>query len=75
MLLRAVTGGDIAGVLVAVVDAGPKYDAMAALLENQHIPTFRTADRAQRLFETYTHNRLALKDMMSRDRDLDRITW
>lgn len=60
---------------VVVVDAGPKYDAMAALLEDQHIPTFRTADRALRLFETYTHNRLALEDVTSRDRDLDRITW
>jgi acyl-CoA synthetase (NDP forming) len=46
---------------VAVVDAGPKYDAMAELLEDEHIPTFRTADRAVRLFETYTHNRLGLK--------------
>ncbi len=35
---------------VAVVDAGPLYDAMARGLEAAGIPTFRTADRALRLF-------------------------
>ncbi|MCC6653168.1 MAG: CoA-binding protein, partial [Candidatus Eisenbacteria bacterium] len=35
---------------VAVVDAGALYDPMAAALEEGGIPTFRTADRALRLF-------------------------
>ncbi|MFN8586221.1 MAG: acetate--CoA ligase family protein [Candidatus Eisenbacteria bacterium] len=35
---------------VAVVDAGPLYDPMAAALEAGGIPVFRTADRALRLF-------------------------
>jgi acyl-CoA synthetase (NDP forming) len=35
---------------VAVVDAGPLYDGMARGLEASGIPTFRTADRALRLF-------------------------
>ncbi len=35
---------------IAVVDAGPLYDAMARRLEQSGIPTFRTADRALRLF-------------------------
>jgi acyl-CoA synthetase (NDP forming) len=35
---------------VTVVDAGPLYDAMARGLEAAGIPTFRTADRALRLF-------------------------
>jgi acyl-CoA synthetase (NDP forming) len=34
---------------VAVVDAGGLYDAMAAALERESIPTFRTADRAIRV--------------------------
>jgi acyl-CoA synthetase (NDP forming) len=38
---------------VAVVDAGPLYDAMARGLEAAGIPTFRTADRALRLFGTW----------------------
>lgn len=35
---------------VAVVDAGPLYDPMSRALEAGGIPTFRTADRALRLF-------------------------
>ena len=35
---------------VAVVDAGPLYDPMARALEAAGIPTFRTADRALKLF-------------------------
>lgn len=38
---------------VAVVDAGPLYDAMSAALEEGGIPVFRTADRALRLFGTW----------------------
>jgi acyl-CoA synthetase (NDP forming) len=43
---------DLAGrsskAVVAVVDAGPRYDPLAALLEGGGIPTFRTADAAMR---------------------------
>ena len=35
---------------VAAVDGGPLYDPMARLLEENGIPTFRTSDRALRLF-------------------------
>jgi acyl-CoA synthetase (NDP forming) len=38
---------------VAVVDAGARYDAFAALLEQQRIPTFRTVDRALRAFGVF----------------------
>jgi acyl-CoA synthetase (NDP forming) len=38
---------------VAVVDAGARYDAFAALLEQQGIPTFRTVDRALRAFGVF----------------------
>lgn len=38
---------------VTVVDAGPAYDPMARLLEENGIPVFRTADRAMRLFDVY----------------------
>lgn len=38
---------------VAVVDAGHIYDPMAALLESGGVPTFRTADRALRLFNRW----------------------
>jgi len=43
---------------VAVVDAGPLYDAMAEDLLAHGVPTFRTADRALRLFELYCLRRL-----------------
>jgi acyl-CoA synthetase (NDP forming) len=43
---------------VAVVDAGPRYVPMATLLEQHGIPTFRTADRALRIFGTYCERRL-----------------
>jgi acyl-CoA synthetase (NDP forming) len=38
---------------VAVVDAGARYDALAALLEQQQVPTFRSADRALRAFGSF----------------------
>ena len=38
---------------VAVVDAGPLYDSMVGLLLERGVPTFRTADRALRLFGRY----------------------
>jgi acyl-CoA synthetase (NDP forming) len=42
----------------AVVDAGPIYDEMARLLKASEIPTFRTADRALRLFHRFCEERL-----------------
>jgi acyl-CoA synthetase (NDP forming) len=44
---------------VAVVDAGPVYDEMARLLKEQDVPTFRTADRALRLFHRFCEVRLS----------------
>ena len=44
---------EIAKPWVAVVDAGLLYDPMAARLEDAGIPTFRTADRALRLFDAF----------------------
>ena len=38
---------------VAIVDGGAVYDAMAALLRERGVPTFRTADRALRMLGTY----------------------
>jgi acyl-CoA synthetase (NDP forming) len=38
---------------VAVVDAGPLYDAMARTLLAAGVPTFRAADRALRLFNEF----------------------
>ena len=38
---------------IAVVDAGARYDALAALLEQQRIPTFRAMDRALRAFGVF----------------------
>jgi acyl-CoA synthetase (NDP forming) len=43
---------------IAVVDAGALYDAMAAHLNAAGIPTFRTADRAMRLFNVYCAARM-----------------
>ena len=43
---------------VAVVDAGSLYDPLARLLEQGGVPTFRTADRALRLFDVYCATRL-----------------
>jgi acyl-CoA synthetase (NDP forming) len=43
---------------IAVVDAGPLYDPMARALEEGGVPTFRTADRALRLFGLYCAVRL-----------------
>ncbi len=47
---------------VAVVDGGPQYDAMVAHLEAHGVPSFRTVDRALRVFETYCSSRLSLMD-------------
>jgi acyl-CoA synthetase (NDP forming) len=44
---------------VAVVDGGPLYDAMARLLLEKGVPTFRSADRALRLFGRYCRWRRA----------------
>jgi acyl-CoA synthetase (NDP forming) len=43
---------------IAVVDGGPLYDAMAAALQRHGVPTFRTMDRALRVFEKYCRGRL-----------------
>jgi acyl-CoA synthetase (NDP forming) len=43
---------------VAVVDAGPLFDPMARMLEDGGVPTFRTADRALRLFGIWCESRL-----------------
>ncbi len=42
----------------AVVDGGALYDPMARLLEENGIPTFRTADRALRLFGRFCSAKL-----------------
>jgi acyl-CoA synthetase (NDP forming) len=44
--------------LVAVVDAGAIYDAMASTLQRSGVPTFRSADRAMRIFDCYCNSRL-----------------
>jgi acyl-CoA synthetase (NDP forming) len=46
---------------VAVVDAGPHYNAMVKRLEDGGIPTFRTADRALRLFNVFCRERMKRK--------------
>ena len=51
--------GELPKAWVAVVDSGPLYDPMASLLAEHRIPTFRTTDRALRLFETFCRWRLA----------------
>jgi len=42
---------------VAVVDAGPLYDPMVRALEEGGVPTFRSADRALRVFGRYCEAR------------------
>ena len=44
---------------VAVIDSGSLYDPLAAVLESQEIPTFRSADTAMRLFEVFVTARTA----------------
>lgn len=44
--------------LVAIVDAGALYDPMVRVLDQYGVPTFRTADVALRLFDTYCAWRL-----------------
>ena len=41
---------------VAVVDAGPLYDPMVALMEAGGVPVFRAADRALRLFNRWAES-------------------
>jgi len=53
-------GRDSRKAWIAVVDAGPLYDPMARALEEGGVPTFRTADRALRLFGRFCAARLAL---------------
>lgn len=43
---------------VAAVDGGPRYDALARLLEEAGIPVFRRADRATALLARYVQARL-----------------
>jgi acyl-CoA synthetase (NDP forming) len=43
---------------VAVVDSGPRYDAMAASLEAGGVPTFRHVDRALRVFGQWCNWRM-----------------
>jgi acyl-CoA synthetase (NDP forming) len=43
---------------IASVDGGTDYDPMARILEENGVPTFRTADRALRLFSRYCVERL-----------------
>lgn len=42
---------------VAVIDAGPLYDPLAARLAAGGIPTFRSADRAMRLLNVFVESR------------------
>jgi len=44
---------------VAVVDGGALYDPMASFLEQNEVPTFRTADHALRVFEMFCQSKLA----------------
>ena len=50
---------------IAVVDAGRIYDPMAHALEDGGVPTYRTADRALRLFGRWCEHRLAAADASS----------
>ena len=50
---------EIAKPWVAVVDAGSLYDPMAARLQAAGIPTFRTGDRALRLFDVFCEAKTA----------------
>jgi hypothetical protein len=43
---------------VAVVDAGAIYDPMARALAAAGVPTFRSADRALRVFNLFCGERL-----------------
>ncbi|HSB08707.1 MAG TPA: acetate--CoA ligase family protein [Blastocatellia bacterium] len=50
---------------VAIVDGGQLYDPMARLLEDNGVPTFRTADRALRVFSIYCSERLKSRSEIS----------
>jgi acyl-CoA synthetase (NDP forming) len=45
---------------VVAVDGGPNFDPMARLLEENGIPTFRSADRALRLFDRFCGAKLGV---------------
>jgi hypothetical protein len=42
---------------IAVVDGGPLFDEMARVMEGRGVPTFRSADRALRVFEAFCASR------------------
>lgn len=53
---------EIAKPWVAVVDAGKLYDPMANLLEENGVPTFRTADAALRAFDVFCTERMKIRE-------------
>jgi hypothetical protein len=55
--------GETAKPWVVVVDAGRLYDPFAQMLEDSGLPTFRTADRAMRLFGVWAAARLAARSV------------
>ena len=48
----------VALVGIVVVDGGNDFDPMIETLRRGGVPTFRTADRAIKMFETFCHHRL-----------------
>ncbi len=52
---------------IAVVDAGAPYDAMARELSRAGIPTFRSADRAMRLFGIFCGSRMRRRASVPHD--------
>jgi acyl-CoA synthetase (NDP forming) len=50
---------------IAVVDGGPAYFAMRRILMDGGMPTFKTADRALRLFSIYCESRLRHSDHLT----------
>jgi acyl-CoA synthetase (NDP forming) len=50
---------------VAVVDGGPAYFAMRRVLIDNGVPTFKTADRALRLFSVFCESRLRHSDNLT----------
>ena len=55
---------------VVVVDAGPLYDPLVEYFLAHGVPTFRSADRALRLFDRYCQRRVA-RDVSPRGRSTD----
>jgi acyl-CoA synthetase (NDP forming) len=56
---------------IGIVDAGALYDPMVSRLEAAGIATFRTADRALKLFEIFCAERLRHAVARHRERSLD----